>query len=180
MTGRIATLTGPPGSGKTTAGRRAAALLGVDYVSAGELFRAEAAERGLTLAELGRYAEAHPEVDRDLDERMLGLAAPSRLLEGRVTGALLRRRGLPVLDLVVTARDEERYRRLAGRDGLSVAEARARTLAREASERERYRRYYDIDLDAEPADFVVDSTQRPPEAVAEALADFVRAHRGDP
>ncbi len=180
MTERVATLTGPPGSGKTTAGRGAAAELGLEYVSAGELFRAEAEGRGITLAELGRFAESHPEVDRSLDDRMIALASPARLMEGRVTGALLRRRGVPVLYLVVTARDEERYRRLARRDGLAPEEARRRTRAREASERDRYRRYYGIDLEREPADLVVDSTDRPPAAVAAELARFVRVHRGDP
>ena len=177
MTGPAVTLTGPPGSGKTTAGRLAAAELGVEFVSAGALFRAEAERRGISLAELGRVAEGDPSVDRALDERMVALAGPDRLLAGRLTGALQRRRGSAVLYLVVTAPPDVRYRRLAGRDGTPEAEARARTVAREASERERYRRYYGIDLDREPADLVVDSAALGAPEVADRLVGFVRSRR---
>lgn len=177
MTEPIVTLTGPPGSGKSTAGRLAAERLGLTFVSAGQLFRDEAARRGLDLAAFSRYAEAHPEVDRSLDDRMLAGATPDRFLEGRITGALLRRRGVPTVYLVVTAPEEVRVARLAGRDGVPVAEARTLTRAREASEADRYRRFYGIDLAAEPADLVVDSSELAADAVAERLAAFVARRR---
>lgn len=173
MIARVVTITGPPGSGKSTAGRGLAGRLGLDYVSAGALFRDEAKARGLDLAAFSRYAEAHPEVDRALDERMVALARPGRLLEGRLTGALCRRRGLAVVYLVVTARPEVRYRRLSERDRLPLAQARAETEAREASERARYERYYGVDLERERPDLVVDSSELSPEAVVDRLAAFV-------
>ncbi len=178
MSAAIVTLTGPPGSGKSTAGRLAAGLLGLEYVSAGAIFREEAARRGLDLAAFSRFAEGHAEVDRALDERMLALASPERLLEGRITGALLRRRGVPTVYLVVTARAEVRVARLAQRDGLSAAETERLTRDREASERERYQRYYGIDLTREPADLTVDSSDLPPDEVAGRLAEYVRRRRG--
>ncbi|HEV2231071.1 MAG TPA: AAA family ATPase, partial [Thermoplasmata archaeon] len=70
----MVTLTGPPGSGKTTAGRLAAELLRLEFISAGEQFRAEAAQRGVDLDALSTAAEADPAIDRALDDRMLGLA----------------------------------------------------------------------------------------------------------
>ncbi|MGB6501651.1 MAG: AAA family ATPase, partial [Thermoplasmata archaeon] len=78
MIHRVVTLGGPPGSGKSTAGRLVAAELGLQLRSAGEMFRAEAVSQGMSLAVFGRYAEAHPEVDRELDRRMQALAAPGR------------------------------------------------------------------------------------------------------
>ncbi len=180
MNAATITLTGPPGSGKSTAGRRAADLLAVSYVSAGALFRAEAARRGLDLAAFSRYAAAHEQVDRALDAAMLAQAGPGRLLEGRITGALLRREGRPTIYLVVTAREEVRIARLAQRDGTSPAESRRLLLEREASERDRYRRYYGVDLEREPADLVVDSSEIPAEEVAQRLATFVRARRATP
>ncbi len=177
MNAAIVTLTGPPGSGKSTAGRLAAGLLHLGYVSAGAIFREEAERRGLDLAAFSRFAETHPEVDRALDDRMLAGASPDRLLEGRITGALLRRRGVPTIYLVVTATEEVRVARLAGRDGLSPEETRRLTRAREASERDRYLRYYGIDLAMEPADLTVDSTDLPADEVARRLAEFVRSRR---
>jgi predicted cytidylate kinase len=172
--GAVVTVGGPPGSGKSTAGRLAAVSLGLEFHSVGELFRAEARRHEMDLAEFGRYAAAHPEVDRELDRRMQALARPGRLLDGRIQGALCRRAGVPVYDLVVTAREDVRVRRVADRDGQSVEEARAKVREREASERDRYRRFYGIDLEHERPDLVIDSSDRPPLEVAEAILEFVR------
>ncbi len=180
MIHRVVAIGGPPGSGKSTAGRLVAEALGLEYRAAGDVFRAEAKQRGFTLEEFGRYAEAHPEVDRELDRRMQEHARPGVLLDGRIQGVLCRRHGIPVHAVVVTASEEERIRRVASRDGESVASARVQVLAREVSERARYRRFYGIDLDAAPADLTVDSTRRPPPEVAAAVVDYVRAHDAEP
>jgi CMP/dCMP kinase len=173
--GWVLAIGGPPGSGKSTAGRLVAEQLGLEYRSAGEQFRAEAARRGMDLATFGRYAETHPEVDRELDRAMQALARPGRVLDGRIQGVLCRRNGIPVRYVVVTATAVERIRRIAGRDGETIAEATRQVQAREASERLRYAKFYGIDLDREPADLTVDSTHRPPGEVAAAIIDFVRA-----
>ena len=170
----VVTVGGPPGSGKSTAGRLVATALELEFRSAGDLFRAEARRRGMDLATFGQYASTHPEVDRDLDRSMQALATPGRLLDGRIQGPLCRRAGVGVYDVVVTAREDVRIQRVATRDGQSVDEARRLVRDREASERDRYRRYYGIDLDREPASLVVDSSDRPPEAVAEAILAYVR------
>ena len=175
MIDRVITITGPPGSGKSTAGRGLADRLGLEFRSAGELFRARARSRGLSLAEFSRLAESDESIDRALDEEMLHWAAPGRVLEGRITGALCRRRGIPCFYLVVTARPDVRYQRLAGRDRAPLAETTSATPLREASERDRYIRYYGIDLDRESADLSVDSSELDAAAVVERLAEYVRA-----
>jgi CMP/dCMP kinase len=173
--GWVVALGGPPGSGKSTAGRKVADELHLLYRSAGGEFRAEAARRGMDLESFGKYAESHPEVDRDLDRTMQGLARPGVVLDGRIQGVLCRRAGTPVRYIVVTATEEERARRVARRDGGSVADALSQIRAREASERARYSRYYGIDLDTEVPDLTVDSTSTPPDGVAAAIVEFLRA-----
>ncbi len=170
----VVTVGGPPGSGKSTAGRLVARALRLEFRSAGDLFRAEARRRGLDLADFGRYASEHPEVDRELDRSMQALAVPGRLLDGRIQGPLCRRAGVPVYDVVVTARESVRVQRVASRDGQPVEEARRLVREREASERDRYRRFYGIDLDREPSSLVVDSSDRTPTEVADAILAFVR------
>jgi len=128
----------------------------------------------MDLATFGRYAAAHPEVDRELDRTMQALATPGRLLDGRVQGPLCRRAGIPVYDVVVTAREDVRVRRVAERDGQSLDEARRQVREREASERDRYFRYYDIDLDRETPGLLVDSSDLLPNAVVEKILSFVR------
>ncbi|MGA8543592.1 MAG: AAA family ATPase, partial [Thermoplasmata archaeon] len=117
MIGWVVAIGGPPGSGKSTAGRLVAHRLGLTYLSAGDRFRAEAARRSMDLEAFGRYAENHPEVDRDLDREMQEVARPGTVLDGRIQGILCRRNGTPVRYVVVTATEAERARRVAGRDG---------------------------------------------------------------
>ena len=174
MISRVVTIGGPPGSGKSTTARLVAESLGLELHAAGSVFRAEAARRGLSVEEFGHYARAHPEVDRELDRAMQVLARPGVLLEGRIQGALCRRAGTPVHSVVVTAQEEVRVRRVAQRDHQAIAEATARVREREASERDRYLRFYGVDLEREPADLTVDSSDRPPPDVAGAVVEFVR------
>jgi CMP/dCMP kinase len=167
---------GPPGSGKTTAARHAAELLGLEFHSAGARFRTQAEEHQMDVGEFSRFAATHPEVDRDLDEYMLGLARPGRLLDARLTGPLARRQRIPLLYIVVTARAGVRAKRLAGRDGVPVTEARRAMKAREESEMARYKALYGIDLDAEAPDLEIDSSELSPAAVVDRLVDFIRRH----
>jgi CMP/dCMP kinase len=172
--GAVVTVGGPPGSGKSTAGRLVAGSLDLEFFSAGGFFRAEAKLHHMDLEEFGRYAAQHPEVDRELDQRMQTLARPGRLLDGRVQGALCRRAGTPVYDVLVTAGEEVRVRRVAERDGQTVEKARQQVREREASERDRYLRYYGIDLATEPCDLRVDSTDHPALEVAETILQYVK------
>ncbi len=174
MIDAVVCIGGPPGSGKSTAGRRVAERLRLEYRSAGELFRAEAARRGLDLEAFGRYAESHPEVDRELDGAMQALATPGRLLDGRIQGPLCRRHGRRTVSIVVTARSEVRAARVAGRDSVPLDRALAQIVAREASEHRRYRRLYGIDLDSEPVDLTVDSSDLSAPAVAQEILQFLQ------
>jgi len=173
--GWVVAIGGPPGSGKSTAGRRVARELGLEYRSAGAEFRAEAERRGMDLETFDRYAEAHPEVDGELDRRMQEIARPGRVIDGRIQGVLCRRNGIPVQSIVVTADEAERVRRLAERDRETLDVAREHLRAREASERARYAKFYGIDVDQESPDLTVDSTHRPPEEVARTIVEFLRA-----
>lgn len=173
MIGRVVAIGGPPGSGKSTAGRRVVEALGLEYRSAGQVFRTEAAARGMDVEAFGRYAEAHPEVDRTLDEGMQALARPGVLLDGRIQGVLCRRRSIPVYSVVVTAAEEERARRVAARDGQPFEEALGRIRYRAESERRRYRALYDIEVDVERGDLTVDSTTTPADRLAEEIIRFL-------
>jgi predicted cytidylate kinase len=176
---RVVAVGGPPGSGKSTAGRGVATALGLTYRSAGEAFRAEAQRHHLDLEAFGHYAEAHPEVDRSLDDAMQQLAHPGAVLDGRVQGALCRQRGTPVYEILITADEPERIRRVARRDRQTPEDAARRVADREASEHARYRALYGIDLAHPTPDLSVDSTTTPAEAVVAAIVGFLRAREPD-
>ena len=65
------TISGPPGSGKTTACSNLSEVLGLKAVVFGKIFRELAAEKNLTLGQLGAIAESDPSIDEMIDSRIL-------------------------------------------------------------------------------------------------------------
>ncbi|HZY70755.1 MAG TPA: AAA family ATPase [Thermoplasmata archaeon] len=175
MTGPLVAIGGPPGSGKTTAARGVAGTLGLELRSAGDLFRQAAHDRGMDLEAFSRFAEQHPEVDLEIDEAMGKLAEPGRILEGRLVGELLRRRGVRCDWVEVTAQETTRAQRIAGRDRLAFDESLHRMRLREESERIRYARFYGIDLAVTAPDLRLDATELEPAEVVARIVGFVRA-----
>ena len=73
-------LAGDLGSGKSTVSRILIQKLGFEYFSTGAIVRAMAAERGLTVVEMNEYMEKHPEMDREIDDRLVALSDDVRAL----------------------------------------------------------------------------------------------------
>jgi predicted cytidylate kinase len=172
----LITLAGLPGSGTSTVGREVAARLGLDHLDGGSVFRALAAEAGMSLAEFAAVAEGDDRIDRALDDRLTERArAGDVLLESRLSAWLVTRAGLPALRVLLECDEVERARRVAGRDGHDPEAAVAVNRAREASERARYLAYYDIDVaDTSVYDLVLDSTATPPADLVAAVVEAAR------
>lgn len=65
----IITICGVLGSGKSTAAKRVASVLGYEHFSGGDFMRAMAKDKGISLAELSMLAETDPEIDKEIDRR---------------------------------------------------------------------------------------------------------------
>jgi predicted cytidylate kinase len=104
------TISGPPGSGKTTACRRLSEELGLEAVVFGQLFRRMAADRGLSLIELGELAEVDPSIDAAIDLEILEVARanPDIILESRLSAHLLSRNAIPAFKIYLDADPEVR------------------------------------------------------------------------
>lgn len=181
--GRAPTVTvgGLAGTGTSTLCRRLADRLGLPYVYTGGLFRDEATRRGLTLGQLSDLTRQDETIDRALDDRQVELLAGGGLiLEGRMAGWLARRHGLHALTVWVVCDEDERLRRITERDGGDIETQRARTRAREASERDRYRRYHGAEIDdVDVYDLVLDSTDASPDELADAVVAALAGEHGD-
>jgi len=171
-TTRIITVSGLPGSGTTTVCRLLTAKLGWAYVNAGQIFRGLASEAGVSLAEYGRLAESDGRIDRELDARMVGTAREGDpvILEGRLTGWMAQRHGLPALKVWLAAPVRERARRVSTRDRESLERTVETMRIREDSEAKRYRAFHDIDLaDLTIYDLLIDTRKHTAEKVAAAI-----------
>jgi predicted cytidylate kinase len=167
----LITVSGPPGSGTTTTAERVAARLEVDLVPGGEVFRAMARERGFSLAEFGRFATEHPEVDLELDVRLAERARRGGVvIESRLAAWIARNEGLVAVTTFMDCAPEVRAERVGGRDGVSLARAMADNAERQRIERDRYLALYGIDIeDLSVYDLVLDSGSLGPDELADRI-----------
>ena len=177
----LITISGLPGSGKTTVARLVARALGLEHVYAGDIFRRQAEARGLTLEEYLRRAETDPSIDQALDAQMRDRAARGdAVLEGRLSGVMADQAEVPALKVFLDASEAVRAARIAGREGGATEERLREIQAREASDRRRYRDIYGVDYhDRARYDVVMATDGRTPEDLAEAIVARARARFAD-
>jgi cytidylate kinase len=167
---RIA-ISGKSGCGNTTVTQIVAQSLG--YTMINFTFRNLADEQGMDFWELCRLAETSDEYDLEVDTRQveMAMAEPDCVLGSRLAIWMLTEADLKVyLDATI----EERSRRIALREGGSLAERMAETMQRDANDSARYKRLYQIDnSDTSVADLVIDTTAFSAEEVALRIIEEV-------
>lgn len=170
----LITISGPAGSGKSHCASKLAELYGIPCHSVGSIFRKMASERGLSVEEFSRLAERDPTIDQELDRRTSEIASKGgQIIEGRLVSFFSK--SFPnTLRFYLTAPFEERVKRIAMREGISVDVAEVRTRMREESERQRYRSLYNIDInDLSVYDFVINTSKWDKESVVLLLKDII-------
>ena len=171
------TISGPPGSGKTTACSKLSEALGLEAVVFGKIFRELAAEKNLSLGELGAIAENDPSIDRMIDSRIVEIARAHSeiILESRLSAYMLARNGIPAFKILLDASPDVRMARVGVREGETLEEATAKTVERQNSEAKRYMKYYGIDInDFSVYDLVLNTDDMTPDQVLETILDKVR------
>jgi cytidylate kinase len=170
----VITVGGPHGTGKSTYAKALAGALGLRYVSAGDMFRDLARERGVTLESFSKMAAEDPAIDRAIDDRTKVEAKRGEVVIDAQLGAWMAKQ-LADVKLLIVAPDDVRFRRIAERDGISVAEARKQTLAREDIQRQRYRKSYGLDVgDLSIYDLKIDTGVYPIEKAKSIIIESVR------
>jgi CMP/dCMP kinase len=167
----LITVSGPPGSGTTTASRRVAQALAVELLPGGEVFRAMAAERGMNLAAFGAYAAEHQEIDVELDTRLAARARKGDVvIESRLGGWIAHHDGLTSVKTWIDCDPRVRASRVAGREGITVTQALDENATRQTVERARYLAVYGIDIEnLSIYDLVLDSGELSPDEIADRI-----------
>ena len=135
------TVSGHPGSGTSTLVRGLMDRFGWNCLNGGDVFREEAKRRGMSLR-----------------ERMQGDHSAD-IVESRLAGWWAYKLELPILRLWLDVSDEERARRVAEREGLTVEEALLANRQRSNVDGERFKLLYDLlPEDPEPYTHILDAT----------------------
>jgi len=141
----VVTVGGLHGTGKSTYAKALSRIYRLRHISAGELFRQIAKERGISLRDLTYLTKGDRAVDEVVDGRIKDAAEKgSVVIDGLLAAFMASDRANVKIFLV--APDEARFRRIAHRDKISFEESQRLTLERERVERERYMKYYNLNI----------------------------------
>lgn len=165
------TISGSPGSGKTTVAKLLAEKFGLKYVYSGKIFREMADKHKMSLEEFGAYCEKHKEVDKQLDDYQLEVLTKGNVIaEGRIAGWIAHKNNISSVKVLLQADLETRSKRIVTREEGDVQKRKNEILKREKSEAKRYKNYYNIDLDDTSIyDLVVDSSNKTPEEIVDLI-----------
>lgn len=178
----IITISGDPGSGKSTVAKAIAEKLKLKHISAGDFMRELAAEKKMTILELVKIAEKDPAIDKEIDERTKKLAEKDNfIIDSRLAWNFIPKS----LKIYLKCSTDEAAKRIFAQkrggieaENITLEQTKANVIAREQSEIKRYKKYYGIDFKKEENyDFVLDTTKLTiPEAIEEVL-EYVNEKR---
>ncbi|MDR0446746.1 MAG: cytidylate kinase family protein [Oscillospiraceae bacterium] len=173
-------ITGSLGSGKSTVCKERADRYALTIFSTGTVQREIAVEMGMTTFELNRYMEAHPEIDRKIDDGLIRLSdsTADMAIDSRMAWHFVRDtyKVFLVTDESVAARRVMADKRGPSEGYSDEKDAKAQLKARRASENRRYLQKYGVDCyDLRNYDLVIDTTKSPPAPIA----DLIMSSYGD-
>jgi predicted cytidylate kinase len=170
------TISGLPGTGKTTVAKLLEKHLGLRYVYSGEIFRQLAEKYHMSLEEFGRYCESHREIDEELDRYQLDVLRQGNVIvEGRISGWLAFQNKISAVKVLLQADIAVRAGRVVKREQGDMEKRKKEILKREKSEATRYKNYYGIDVtDTSIYDVIVDAGNKTPEEIMGIIVKHLR------
>ncbi|MBL7100633.1 MAG: cytidylate kinase family protein [Nanoarchaeota archaeon] len=174
----IITISGDPGSGKSTIAKETAKTLGYNFYSVGDLRGKMAMDRGLTIDQLNDIGKNEAWTDKDADkyQEELGKKEDDFVIEGRLGFHFI-----PHSTKIFLKVDKDESARRVFKDQRedeekkeTVEEVKEMLAKRSEHDRQRYLKYYNIDhLDLKHYDLVLDTTNLTIDEVKEKLLNFI-------
>jgi len=177
----IITLSGKPGSGKSSTADRVAEMLGYTRYSSGDFVREYTHKKKMTLSAFNELAESHPDLDHTTDEKLRSLRDHNDIvIDSRLGFYWIPESFKVYLDLdndVAIARifkdaNFNTTRSGSGEGGTSMGEVMDQVNERMQSERLRFKKLYGVNpYSIEHFDLVIDTARHSPQTVALTIFD---------
>jgi len=173
------TISGVPGSGKSTIAKKLVEKLGLRHFSVGEFQRGLAKDMNLTITELAKVAETDPEIDNKTDRwaEAIGEADDNFIMDSRIAFNFIPDSIKIFLDVT---EDEAAKRvfhetRKEEKENTSQGKTYEALKARKDAEMKRYKKYYNIDYtNPDNYDLVVDTTSKTIAQVMQIIIKFLK------
>lgn len=180
----IITISGKPGSGKSSTADQVAELLGYTRFSSGDMVRSIIKRRGMTLQQFNERALGDHRLDHDIDEELRKLRnASDVVIDSRLGFYWIPESFKVYLDLdidVASARifrdiQENEKRTIEAPSHSTLGEVARNVRSRMETERRRYRALYGVDpYDPNRFDLVINTSRHSPQTVALTIFDHYK------
>jgi len=176
----IITISGHPGSGKTSIGKILAKKLGYDFVSIGDIRGQMALERGITISELNEIGEKEDWTDLIADEKLKEFAKKDNMvIDSRIAFHLIPKS----VKIFLNVSFEEGAKRIIGDKrndqiiGKTIQEQIMFIKEMIQSDRKRHKKHHDILYDnKEYFDLYLDTSDLSKEQVVQKILGFLKDH----
>ncbi len=166
-------LAGDLGSGKSTVSAILIERLGAEYYSTGAIVRRIAESHGMTVVELNKYMETHPEIDHEIDDGLVALSEVDKplIIDSRMAWHFTRGTFKVYLSTdIETSALRIMGANRSGEHAATLEQTVADTRARRESEKKRYLEQYGVHIkDLTNYTLIVDTTIATPTEVADCI-----------
>lgn len=174
----IITISGKPGSGKSTIAKLIAQKYDLKHYSTGDFFRKNAQDMGLTLEQYSALAEQSRDIDNMTDrwQEDLGKQEDDFIIDGRMSHNFIKDSIKIFLDVdkktgairIMNHKRTDQEKAETEEKAIEMWEFRSN------SEQKRYKDYYGINLyDFSQYDLVLNTSNMTPEMILEKLSQFI-------
>ncbi len=177
----IITISGKPGSGKSSTADRVAELLGYSRYSTGDIVRNLIKKKRMTLAEFNEQAETNPALDHELDEELRNLRNDNDIvIDSRLGFYWIPESFKVYLELDTEVAIARIYKdtnlntlRDAGENSVSMGDIIDKVNERLQSERKRFKKLYNVNpYTSANFDLIIDTSRHSPQTVALTVFDM--------
>lgn len=170
----IITITGKPGSGKSTVGKLLAQKLNYQYISIGDLRGEVAKKHNITIDELNKIGETQDWTDKEADEQTTLISSQEKnlVIDGRVAFHFAENSFNIYIDCDwnISAKRIFENQREDEQKQLNVQGVKNMIIQRHEHDKMRYEKWYNIEIDnLDSYDLVIDSTNSNAEKMVEEI-----------